>query len=603
MTVDMERPWIPVDADETFDPLAHAGVEPAEDTPMIVTPRGGAREVGRSCCQVDTEHATYLVDCGLNQGAGETFPDLRGLEVGEVAAVFLTHAHVDHSGGLPVLEARGVLQEEATIVATPPTISLVKILLEDSLAIHRREAQRRGTDQQFTRADVDAVFERFEPVDYGGGRVEGVAPVTDSETLVFRLGNAAHLLGSAWLSLQAGGHRVVFSGDVGNRATHLPDLTTPPEADLLVLESTYGSLHSHRSMSDARSAVFAAVERALREREPVLVPTFAVGRAQLLQLLFAERLPSLSDRLADRVRLVVDGMSREATETYHEYVRDTTYVDESVVNRVEETGWDRPFLPDGVAFPESDADRRAILEDADPSSGGKVPIVVSPSGMLTGGNSPRYLVEFAARFDSATVLLTGYQARNTTGRALQNQLEAGVDEITFTTDAEPLGNGWPSSPHVAWVSGETDDPTDLVTRATIPASWVTRLDGLSAHASQDGLLEFARAVRPRTIALVHGPDYAQNHLGRHLAKNVSDVEEVTRSRLLTPIEVSADSNVATASVTPEMLDTSDRDTHQDKIEHLYDLVADLYRRVADDRPRPPLTEEEVREIVRDEVGE
>ena len=105
------RPWLPVDADidEDFDPLAHADITPIPDTPMVVTPRGGAREVGRSCYQLDTKHATYLVDCGLNQGTGEKFLELHGLAPEDIDAVFLTHAHIDHSGGLPVLEARGLL--------------------------------------------------------------------------------------------------------------------------------------------------------------------------------------------------------------------------------------------------------------------------------------------------------------------------------------------------------------------------------------------------------------------------------------------------------------------------------------------------------------
>ena len=202
---------------------------------------------------------------------------------------------------------------------TPPALLLVCILLEDSLKIHHRETQRPGRTQEFTQAELDGIFERFEAVDNGGGRVEALAPVSDMEPLVFQLGNAAHLLGSAWLALQTNGYRVVFSGDLGGRATHLPDIQAPPEADLLLLESTYGGTHSHTSMSDARTEFYRAVKRAVENRESVLIPTFAVGPAQLLMLLFAERLHLLSGELRDKVRLVVDGMAQEATDVYHEY--------------------------------------------------------------------------------------------------------------------------------------------------------------------------------------------------------------------------------------------------------------------------------------------
>ncbi|HET7323425.1 MAG TPA: MBL fold metallo-hydrolase [Halococcus sp.] len=583
--INTERPWLPVEIDT--------------ETPIAVTPRGGAREVGRSCYQVDTQFSTVLVDCGLNQGSGDSFPDFRGLQPGSVGAVFLTHAHIDHSGGLPVLEARGLLADDAPIIATPPTIAIAKLLLEDSLKIHRHESRHAGEEQQFEQVHVDTVFERFEPVDYGGGRVEALAPIPDEDPLVFQLGNAGHLLGSAWLMLQTNGYRTVFSGDLGGRAPHLPDIAPPPQADLLVLESTYGSLHSHTSMSDAQTDLYNAAKRAVQSGEPVLIPTFAVGRAQLLMLMFADRLPALSSDIRDRVQLVVDGMAQEATDIYHEFARNGTYMDESIVNRIK-NGMTKPFLPDDTAFPETDSHRRAILDDAG-RSGGKVPIIIAPSGMLTGGNSPRYLTEFAARFGSANVFLTGYQAQNTTGRALQDQLKAEKDELTYTVDAEPFGTDWPSVPNIVRTTIEEDGQNKPVTRATIPADWVTTADGLSGHAAQSGLLNFARTVSPQTIALIHGPDYAQDHLATHLAKNVESVEQATRSRLLTPIAVSRDIDVDTPALSPEHFDTNELSAHE-KIEILQEQLSSMSEDLAAARKDTSPSEAEIRRIVRDELG-
>ncbi|EMA47789.1 metal-dependent RNase [Halococcus salifodinae DSM 8989] len=592
-------PWLPADADETFDPLAHADIEIDTETPIAVTPRGGAREVGRSCYQVDTEFSTTLVDCGLNQGTGDSFPDFRGLEPGSIGAVFLTHAHIDHSGGLPILEARGLLADDAPIIATPPTIEIAKTLLEDSLKIHRRESRHAGEEQQYVESHVEDVFERFEPVEYGGGRVEALAPIPDEDPLVFQMGNAGHLLGSAWLMLQTNGYRTVFSGDLGGRAPHLPDITAPPQADLLVLESTYGSLHSHTAMSDAQSSLYDAAKRAVQSGEPVLIPTFAVGRAQMLMLLFANRLHTLSDDIQDRVQLVVDGMAQEAIDIYHEFATDASYMDESIVNRVE-SGTSKPFLPDGTAFPSSDSDRRAILTDA-ARSGGKVPIIIAPSGMLTGGNSPRYLTEFAARFGSANVFLTGYQAQNTTGRVLQDQRKAEKDELTYTVDSEPLGTDWPSVSNIVRTTVEEDGKSKPVTRATIPADWVSTINGLSGHAAQHGLLEFVRTVSPETVALIHGPEYAQGHLATHLAKNVESIQQATRSRMLTPIAVSRDIDVDTPALSPENFETADDLSAHEKIEVLQEQLSAMSEDLAAARNDTSPSEAEIRRIVRDEI--
>ncbi len=119
-----EQPWLPNEIDETFDPLSYADMSPSPETPIVVTPHGGAGEVGRSCYQDDTQHGRYLVDCGLNQGRDEKFPDFRGLPPQSVDAVFLTHAHVDHCGGLPVLENRNLLADDASIFVTPPRLRL-----------------------------------------------------------------------------------------------------------------------------------------------------------------------------------------------------------------------------------------------------------------------------------------------------------------------------------------------------------------------------------------------------------------------------------------------------------------------------------------------
>ncbi|WP_199522916.1 MBL fold metallo-hydrolase [Haloferax sp. Atlit-6N] len=598
MSHDPEMPWLPKDTGDEFDPLEHADVTVDKDTPMVVVPRGGGMEVGRSCYQLETEHSTLLVDAGLNQGTGGQFPDFRGLEKGQVDGVFLTHAHIDHCGALPVLENRGLLDDDATIVATRPTTQIAQTLLEDSLKIHRREAQKPGREQHFDEEDIERVYERFQPVDYESGRVCEYTHVSDIDPLRFTMGNAGHLLGSAWISFETNGYRVVFSGDVGGRSTHLPPMDPPPEADLLMIESTYGGKHSHTSMKDARTSVYKSVERALKNREPVLIPTFSVGRAQTLSLLFKERLHTMPSHIQDEVVLVIDGMAQDATNLYHTHIEDTTYFDESIPNRVKNAQDRQPFLPENALMPETDADRERILSNFNPETGENIPLIISPSGMLTGGHSPRYLAEFAARYESANVFLTGYQAKGTGGRKLQNVLKAEEESATLFLDTDPFGSDWPQNDRtVDWV--QADD--GMYTRATIPADWVTPVDGLSGHAAQHGLLSFARDVGPRAISLIHGPAYAQERFSNHLIDNLDDVETVTRSRMLTPIPVTRDIEVETPALTQKNAKDESYDSIADQFDHVYELLSALTADVAAARLENGLSEEDVRRIIREEI--
>jgi len=258
-----------------------------DESPFVVVPRGGAKEIGRSCYQVETRTGTYLVDAGLNQGDGGLFPDLRGLDEGQIDAVFLTHAHIDHIGSLPLLESHNFLSDQAPVITTRPTAALADTLLRDSLKIHRRVTQKPGREQQYTETDLRKVIDRFRPCGYQAADLsDQIAHIDDTETLHFEFGNAAHLLGSAWLALTVDGSRVVFSGDIGGRSNHLPDIDEPPQADGLFLESTYGDTHSHTNASDTRTNIFNEAIEAATNGKPVLIPCFGVGRSQELLYMF-----------------------------------------------------------------------------------------------------------------------------------------------------------------------------------------------------------------------------------------------------------------------------------------------------------------------------
>lgn len=218
-----------------------------------ITPRSGVEEVGRSCYHVQAGDRDYLVDCGLKQSYTAEFPTFRGIEPGQIDAVFITHAHIDHIGGLPVAEQRGLFADDAAIVMTRPMNALASILLHDSLQIHKQEAAELDQPQEFTSNDVEKVLDRVTSVGYDRDHHLNVT---------YEFGDAAHLLGSAWLALEFDERRVVFSGDLGGRSAHLGDIDDPPEADELLLESTYGDTMQHRSFSDARTEVYEQAKQA-----------------------------------------------------------------------------------------------------------------------------------------------------------------------------------------------------------------------------------------------------------------------------------------------------------------------------------------------------
>jgi metallo-beta-lactamase family protein len=424
---------------------------------------GAAGTVTGSKFLLETEGLRVLVDCGLYQGLKEL--RLRNweplpVEPGSIAHVVLTHAHIDHSGYLPRLSRDGF---RGAVQATRGTADLLKILLPDSGRLQEEEAEyhnRRGTSRHrpalplYTEDDAVRAAARVAGVGYG-------EPVTLTEAVSLSFVRAGHILGSAMLRVDLGtgaaARRIVFSGDVGRyNAPILPDPAPIGDADYIVVESTYGDRnHDATPIGEQLARV---VNMAAARDGAIVVPAFAVGRTQELMyhlalLVRAQRIPAMP--------CYIDSpMAVRATEIYRAHTADFDRDLRAMADRRQSPLDSRLFR---VAT--SAADSRSIHAVPGPV------LVIAGSGMVTGG---RVLHHLRARApDPRTlILLVGYQAVGTRGRALADG--AGVLRIF----------------------GE-----DVTVRAQ-----VVTIHGLSAHADQDGLLRWLRtaARAPRRLFVVHG---------------------------------------------------------------------------------------------------
>ncbi len=433
---------------------------------------GAAGEVTGSCLAVECRGRTVLIDCGLIQGGRDAAGRNRApfpFTASEVAAVLLTHAHLDHSGRLPVLCQRGF---SGPIHTHPATVELCAILWRDAagLLVHEAEveAQKNGrpVEPLYTEDDAAVALTRFVPVAYGEWR--DIMP-----GLRCRWHDAGHILGAASLELELdeGGvqRRVVISGDLGPYGAPLmrnPD--SPAAADRVVMECTYGD-RCHRSREATLEELGTILDEAARHGGNVLIPAFAVGRSQ--ELLYHLARHRREWGLA-RFRIFLDSpLAIQATEIYRRY----PLLFEREAAALNDTTRHANPLPE-LELTESTAASKAINDIAE-----RV-IVIAGSGMLTGGRIAHHLRHRLGNPRNHLVI-TGYQAAGTLGRRLIDGAKT------------------------ARLYGE-----EVTVRAKIHT-----LGGFSAHGDQGDLTRWYRTFDPPPpLYLVHGEPQAAKALSAHL---------------------------------------------------------------------------------------
>ncbi|HWO20068.1 MAG TPA: MBL fold metallo-hydrolase [Kofleriaceae bacterium] len=454
-----------------------------------ITFQGATETVTGSRYLVEHGAARLLIDCGLFQGP----KNLRqrnwaapGFDPEAIDAVLLTHAHIDHSGYLPRLCKAGF---RGPVYCTEGTRDLLRILLPDAGYLQEEEARlanRHGTSRHrpalplYTRADAEACLEQLVPVAYHA-EIAPAAGVTASFT------RAGHIVGSGCLRLALGGPSdtsITFTGDVGR--PHDP-VMKPPEplaaTDYLVVESTYGDRRHPATdlLADLARVVTETVER----RGAIVVPAFAVGRAQHLLHLLAEL--RTAGKIPPIPVFLDSPMAIDATELFHRHRIDQGLSEAACAAMCR--------LPQYT--PTAD-DSKAIDRRTEPM------IVISASGMATGGRVLHHLRRFLPD-PRNTILLVGYQSAGTRGRSLAD----GADELKLLGQYVPV-------------------------RAR-----VVQLEGLSAHADYRELLDWlaASGIAPRRAFVTHGEPAAADALRRRLRDELhwdAVVPRLGETRLLGP---------------------------------------------------------------------
>ncbi len=435
---------------------------------------GAAGTVTGSKHLLEVDGRRILVDCGLFQGQKEL--RLRNWEplpvdAASIDAVILTHAHLDHCGYLPRLVSAGF---RGKIFCTPGTKELCSLVLPDAARIQEedaRDANRRGFSRHapalplYTSADAARALTQLQPVGY-----DREIPVGDQATVEFI--NAGHLLGSAYARVRVAGQTILFGGDLGRfDRPVLPDPRLVPEADILLVESTYGDrLHEPDDDGDRLAAI---VNDAVKRGGKLIIPSFAIGRVE--EVLFWLKRLEAEKRIPTLPVYLDSPMAAGALQFYAAHLNELdpelSAGRSSAMKHVSAFATTRMTV---IASPQQSADLVASRQSS---------IIIASSGMATGGRVLRHLAATISN-PKHTVMFVGYQAAGTRGRLLTD----GAKEIK------------------------------LLGRIYSVAARVERIDSMSAHADYSETMRWLAGFTrpPRMTYLVHGDTNALNALAARI---------------------------------------------------------------------------------------
>ena len=449
---------------------------------MKITFIGATHEVTGSCYYLEAAGKKFLVDCGMEQGPDYYENQDIPVKGSDLDFVLLTHAHMDHSGNLPAIYAKGF---QGPIYATQATCHLCDIMLRDSAHIQMFEAEwrnRKGRRQgkpefvpAYTMEDAMGVIQNFVPCPYE-------KTIKPAEGISVRFVDAGHLLGSASIeiTIQEDGKekKIVFSGDIGNLNQPLiKDPVYLHDADYVVMESTYGD-RSHGDRPDYVAMLTEVIQHTFDRGGSVVIPSFAVGRTQ--EMLYFIRQIKEEGRVHghDNFKVYVDSpLANEATTIFNEHIYDC--FDEEAMALVKKGI--NPLMFPGLKTSITSDDSKAINFDED------CKVIISASGMCDAGRIKHHLKHNLWNPNN-TILFVGYQAIGTLGRALIE----GATEVKLFGETVAVG------------------------------AKIRQMPGISGHADVNGLMTWIKAFKekPEKVFVTHGDDEVTEIFARRLQEEL-----------------------------------------------------------------------------------
>jgi len=444
---------------------------------MKLSFHGANRGVTGSCHLIESDGMKILVDCGLFQGGHEIDEENAadfGFDPREIDTLLLTHAHLDHCGRIPLLVKRGF---EGEIITTSATRELSKVVMLDAAHLQEEEAERHARHaHRHGHKPPEALYgelDALNALDLFGRKANYDKPIKLSENLTATFYDAGHILGSASIRIEYREDKqdkaIIFSGDLGNKGRPiLRDPTIPPHAETVVMETTYGD-RLHKQLEPSIDELYDAISDTMERGGNVIIPTFALERAQ--ELLYYLREGVEKGRLSRSLPVFLDSpMAISATEIFRRHPECYDEEASELFNRHQD-----PFDLPGLRFVRETADSIALNR----LTGGAV--IMAGSGMCTGGRVRHHLRHNLWRRDSS-VIFVGFAAPGTLARTLID----GAERIRLFGD-------------------------DIPVRAKLHT-----INGFSAHADRDELLEWHHGIKPERTILVHGEEKAMDAFAQKL---------------------------------------------------------------------------------------
>ncbi|MFH1142181.1 MAG: MBL fold metallo-hydrolase [Candidatus Uhrbacteria bacterium] len=441
---------------------------------MKLSFHGAVRGVTGSCHMLETDAGRLLFDCGMFQGykfAEERNAESFGFDPASIDAVFVTHAHADHTGRLPKLIHDGY---SSPIYMTPPTRPLTRLIMEDSYHIMKENYKRDQEKMLYDEEDVDMVMKLTKSVNY-----HHVIEPLPGVTVMFH--DAGHILGSAYVTVEAEGQRILFSGDLGNSDTPiLPDPEPISSADIIITETTYGD-RVHEAPEERQNKLKEALLRTVRRQGVLMIPSFSVERTQ--ELLY-ELDQILLHEVKTNVPIFLDSpLSIKATAVYRHYQNYLRF-NADILQEPDRDFFAFPNLRETLTREES----MAINDIPGPK------IIIAGSGMMHGGRIMHHLKRYLQSADNH-LLIIGYQVEGTLGRRLFD----GIKKVRIYGD-------------------------DVQVQARVSA-----IGSFSAHGDQRQLTKWLQPEDkkiPKKIFLVHGDEEVKYKFAAHLHRELETQTEI-----------------------------------------------------------------------------